>query len=196
MTAGRNSVSKKKDWQTPKKYVDAVKEVFGGTIHLDPCSSEHSIVGAAVEYMLPMRDGLSEFWNYPTIYVNPPYGNDTVRRTRIIDWLRKCEEANRVFEAEVIALIPVATNTAHWKEYIFGKAAAICFLYDTRLKFLVDGKDEGKGAPMSCAAIYWGNNYQRFFDVFIKYGAVVNIQNLHGLKIGYVNGNGKSEKYY
>jgi len=194
MTAGRKSVSKKKDWQTPQKYVDAVKEVFGGIIHLDPCSSEHSIVGAKVEYMLPDRDGLSEFWNYPTIYVNPPYGNDTERGTRIIDWLRKCEEANRVFESEIIALIPVATNTAHWKEYVYGKATAICFLYDTRLKFLVDGKDEGKGAPMSCAVIYWGKNFKRFFDVFIKYGAVMNIDNLRGIKIGYVNGNGKTPK--
>jgi len=192
MTAGRQSVSKKKDWQTPKKYVDAVKEVFGGTIHLDPCSSKYSIVGAKVEYMLPKRDGLSEFWNYPAIYVNPPYGNDKERKTRIIDWLRKCEEANRVFSSEVIALIPVATNTAHWKEYIYGKASAICFLYDTRLKFLVDGKDEGKGAPMSCAMIYWGKNFQRFFDVFIKYGAVMNVQNLQGVKIGRANHSGKS----
>ena len=122
MTAGRQSVSKKKDWQTPKKYVNAVKEVFGGIIHLDPCSSQYSIVNAEVEYMLPEHDGLSQVWNFQTIYVNPPYGNDTERGTRIIDWLRKCEEANRVFNSEVIALIPVATNTAHWKKYIYGKA--------------------------------------------------------------------------
>lgn len=184
MTAGRQSVSKKKDWQTPKKYVNAVKEVFGGIIHLDPCSSQYSIVNAEVEYMLPEHDGLSQVWNFQTIYVNPPYGNDTERGTRIIDWLRKCEEANRVFNSEVIALIPVATNTAHWKKYIYGKATAICFLYDTRLKFLVDGKDEGKGAPMSCAVIYWGNNFQRFFDVFIQYGAVVDIRNLQEIKVG------------
>ena len=153
MTAGRRSVSKKKDWQTPKKYVDAVKEVFGGNISLDPCSSKYSIVNADVEYTLPNKDGLSEFWNFPTIYVNPPYGNDTKRGTRIIDWFYKCEEANRIFQSEVIALIPVATNTAHWKKYVYTRASAICFLYDTRLKFLVEGKNDGKGAPMSCAAI-------------------------------------------
>lgn len=184
MTAGRQSVSKKKDWQTPKKYVDAVKDVFGGIISLDPCSSQYSIVNAEVEYMLPEHDGLSQIWNFQTIYVNPPYGNDTERGTRIIDWLRKCDQANSVFGSEVIALIPVATNTAHWKKYIYGKATAICFLYDTRLKFLVDGKDEGKGAPMSCAIIYWGNNFQRFFDVFIQHGAVVDIRNLQGIKVG------------
>lgn len=184
MTAGRQSVSKKKDWQTPIKYVNAVKEVFGGVVHLDPCSSQYSIVNAEVEYMLPKHDGLSQVWNFQTIFVNPPYGNDPERGTKIIDWLRKCDEANKVFDSEVIALIPVATNTAHWKKYIYGKAAGICFLYDTRLKFLVEGKDEGKGAPMSCAMIYWGSNFQHFFNVFIQYGAVIDIRPLQGIKIG------------
>lgn len=191
MTAGRQVISKKKDWGTPQKYVDAVKEVFGGVIHLDPCSSPHSIVGAVVEYMLPAHDGLSESWNFPTIYVNPPYGNDVEHGTKIVDWFRKCEEANRLYQSEVIALVPVATNTAHWKEYVYGKATGVCFLYDTRLRFLIDGKDEGKGAPMSCAMIYWGRNFQRFFDVFIKYGAVVNLENLRGVRIGYANSNGR-----
>jgi hypothetical protein len=52
--------------------------------------------------------------------------------------------------------VPVASNTAHGKKYVYGKATGICFLYDTRLRFLIDGKDEGKGDPMSCAMIYWG----------------------------------------
>jgi hypothetical protein len=32
--------------------------------------------------------------------------------------------------------------------------------------------------------IYWGNNYQNFYDVFINYGAVVDIRSLVGEKIG------------
>lgn len=191
MTAGRQVISKNKDWGTPPKYVNAVKEVFGGQIHLDPCSSHFSIVRARVEYMLPDKDGLLESWNFPTIYVNPPYGNDVKRGTKIIDWLRRCEEAHRLYKSEVIALVPVATNTGHWKKYVYGKATGVCFLYDTRLKFLVDGKDEGKGAPMSCAMIYWGKNFEHFFNVFIKYGAVMNLETLHGLKIGYAHNNGK-----
>ena len=53
--------------------------------------------------------------------------------------------------------MPVATNTGHWKKHVFTNATGICFLYDTRLKFLVNGEDGGKGAPMSCAMIYWGH---------------------------------------
>ena len=184
MTAGRRVNSVNKDWGTPKKYVDAVKRVFGGHIDLDPCSSEYSIVGARVEYMLPEHDGLKESWNYPTIYVNPPYGIDRERGTSIKDWLARCVHAYETYGSEVIALIPVATNTGHWKKYIWGKATAICFLYDTRLKFLIEGKEGGKGAPMACAMVYWGRHYERFYEVFIEHGAVVDLRPLQGEIIG------------
>jgi len=178
MTAGRNINSKSKDWCTPKKYIEAVKEAFNGKIKLDPCSNKYSIVNADVEYLLPEKDGLKESWDFKTIYVNPPYGIDKERKTSIKNWLEKCAQAHEKHGSEVIALIPVATNTGHWKRSIYGKARAICFLFDTRLKFLENGKDSGKGAPMSCAMIYWGNNYRRFYDIFIKHGAVIDIANL------------------
>ncbi len=180
-------VGQSRDWGTPRKYVDAVTEVFGGTVHLDPCSNEFSIVRARVEYALPDRDGLKESWDFRTIYVNPPYGSDPERGRTISDWLRRCAEANRLYGAEVLALVPVATNTGHWKKFVFGRAASICFLYDTRLRFLVNGKDEGKGAPMSCAMVYWGDNVRRFSDVFIAFGAVVDIRNLRGVRMGHAH---------
>jgi len=184
MTAGRKINTKSQDWGTPPKYVKAVKEVFGGVIHLDPCSSKYSIVNAEVEYMLPENDGLKDSWDFPTIYVNPPYGLNKTNNTTIKHWLARCVMAHREYGSEVIALVPVATNTAHWKKYVFGNATAICFLYDTRLKFLENGKNGGKGAPMACAMIYWGHKYDKFYDVFIEHGAVVDIRNLIGEKIG------------
>lgn len=184
MTAGRKIVGQSQDWGTPHKYVAAVREFFDGIIHLDPCSNCYSIVNALVEYSLPHHDGLRESWNFPTIYVNPPYGIDRERGTSIKNWLRKCAEAHRLYRSEVIALVPVATNTGHWKKYVYGKAAAICFLYDTRLRFLINGEDAGKGAPMSCALIYWGHRHERFFQTFTRFGAVVNIENLKGVVIG------------
>lgn len=189
MTAGRHVLGQSQDWGTPKKYVDAIRTFFDGTIHLDPCSSRYSIVNAEVEYSLPEHDGLRERWDFPTIYVNPPYGIDRKYGTSIKDWLCKCEEANRLYGSEVLALIPVATNTGHWKKYIYGKAAAICFLYDTRLRFLVKGRDGGKGAPMSCAMVYWGRRFNAFFEAFIPFGAVVNIENLKGVPIGTATNN-------
>lgn len=184
MSAGRTVNSKSQTWGTPKKYVKAVKEVFGGKIDLDPCSNEYSIVSAETEYRLPKKDGLKEDWNYPTIYVNPPYGADRERGTTIKSWLAKCAFTRNKYNSEILALVPVATNTSHWKQSVFGQADAVCFLYDTRLKFLENGKDVGKGAPMACCMIYWGNHYQKFYKIFIEYGAVVDISNLHGKSIG------------
>jgi len=73
------------------------------------------------------------------------------------------------------------------------KRRPFCFLYDTRLRFLVDGKDGGKGAPMSCALIYWGQRYDRFFEIFIRFGAVVNIENLKNVVIGQSSNNHQYE---
>ena len=173
MTAGRKNVSSRTDWGTPRKYVDAVCSVFGSSPSLDPCSNEWSIVEADVEYSLPGMNGLEASWDYPTIYVNPPYGSNKLNKTTIKDWLRRCHDAHRNHKSEVLALIPVAANTKHWKEYVWGTATAVCFLYDTRLRFLIEGKDEGKGSPMACAMIYWGENLGRFAEVFSKFGAVV-----------------------
>ncbi len=188
MTAGRAINTKSQSWGTPLKYVNAVKNFFDGVISLDPCSNEYSIVHAQTEFILPMDDGLEKDWNYPTIYVNPPYGIDKKRRTNIKDWLVKCVITHRDYASEILALIPVATNTSHWKKCIFGQAAAICFLYDTRLKFLENGQDCGKGAPMACAMIYWGEQYEKFLNLFSQYGAVVDIRNLRQLNDPHRNG--------
>ncbi len=184
MSAGRNVNTLSQSWGTPSKYVKAVKDVFGGFIDLDPCSNEYSVVKAKVEYALPKHDGLKESWNYPTIFVNPPYGIDKKSGTTIKSWLARCAHAYDEYNSQVLALVPIAANTTHWKKYVFTKAKAICFLYDTRLRFLENGKDTGKGAPMACAMIYWGDNYDRFYKVFIEHGAVVDISNLIGEQIG------------
>ncbi|MDI9358083.1 MAG: DNA N-6-adenine-methyltransferase [Phycisphaerales bacterium] len=182
MSAGRNINTLSQSWETPLKYVNAVKDLFGGYIDLDPCSNEYSIVRAKTEYRLP-TDGLKEIWNFPTIYVNHPYGIDKNRGTSIKNWLAMCVYAHEAFNSEILALVLIAVNTSHWKRYVFTKAKSICFLYDTRLRFLENGKDIGKGAPMACAMIYWGNNQQKFYKVFIQYGAVVDISNLIGANI-------------
>lgn len=184
MSAGRTVNSQSQSWETPVKYVKAIKHFFGGSVALDPCSNEYSKVGAETEFMLPQNDGLREDWDYSTIYMNPPYGADRRRGTTIRDWLAKCVFTNQKYNSEILALVPVATNTSHWKRSVFGQAVAICFLYDTRLKFLENGSNVGKGAPMACAMIYWGRDYNKFFNVFIEHGAIVNIENLRGKEIG------------
>ena len=175
MSAGRKNNSQNKSWGTPIKYVKVITEFFDGKIELDPCSNEYSIVNAQVEYLLPHKDGLKEIWNAKKIFVNPPYGRDSERGTSIKNWLAKCKDTFYNNHSEILALIPVATNTSHWKENIYNHANSICFLSDSRLKFLENGKEGGKGAPMACAIIYWGSDYEKFKRFFDSYGFVVKI---------------------
>jgi len=185
MSAGRTVNSLSQDWCTPPKYIEAVREMFDGVIELDPCSNTSSIVHAKVEYILPKDDGLLKEWNAGKIYINPPYGADRQRGTTIKHWFKKCSETHSKHDSEILALVPVATNTSHWKHFVFGKASSICFLYDTRLKFLVEGTTDNKGAPMSCCIIYWGHEIDKFRRIFMKFGAVVDISNLMNHKMGY-----------
>ena len=32
--------------------------------------------------------------------------------------------------------------------------------------------------------VYWGKHYKTFFKVFTRFGAVVNLEHLHGLPVG------------
>ena len=185
MTAGRTNKNQlSRNWCTPPKYVEVITRFFDGCIELDPCSNEWSCVNAVTSYSLPKQDGLREKWNFKKIFVNPPYGADRERGTTIKDWLRKCYQAHKLYKSEVIALIPVATNTSHWKEYIFGKAASICFLYDTRLRFMIEGELDNKGAPMACAMVYWGSNVEKFIELFSPFGATLNLTASIGKQYG------------
>lgn len=174
MTAGRKNSSNYQDWNTPPKYADAIEKFFGGDVELDPCSNKWSMIKTKTKFELPEKDGLTESWNYKTIFVNPPYGRNTYNKTTIKNWMHKIYDAHKSFGSEVLCLIPVSTNTKHWKEYIFGKKAkAICFLFDTRLKFFIHGKESPKGSPMSCAMVYYGHRTDNFHNVFSSFGAIV-----------------------
>ena len=174
MSAGRKSISEKKDWNTPPKYISTINEFFG-EIDLDPCSNEHSMVDAYMEYVFPLTDGLIEKWNYKTIFVNPPYGRNKENKTSIYNWIEKGYNAN-LGGSELLFLIPVATNTKHFKNIIFKFACGICFLNDTRLKFWSDGKEDKKGAPMSCCFVYFGKDYHKFENIFSKHGKCFRIK--------------------
>ena len=164
MSAGRRVNTKSKDWCTPPKYVEPITNFFGGSIELDPCSNSQSIVNAKIELT---EGGLEYVWQGArTIFVNPPYGRDN--KTTIYDWLKKCHKSYSL-NTEIIALIPVATNTKHWKDFVF-KSSVICFLGDTRLKFLINGDTNNKGASMSCCLVYWGQRTQEFIKKFSEFG--------------------------
>lgn len=174
MSVGRSINSQTSEWCTPKKYVDLITKFFG-TIELDPCYNMDSLVLANNKFIYPNNDGLHECWNYNSIYINPPYGKG-LNNTTIKDWFKKAYEAYIKYDSEVIMLVPVATNTRHWKDYVYNKACSICFLSDTRVKFRINGNENNKGSPMSCCFIYYGNRYIEFRDVMSVVGNTIQLK--------------------
>lgn len=173
MSAGRTINSQTSEWCTPSKYVKLIEDFFD-TIELDPCSNENSIVNSTIKFIYPKQDGLILDWNFKTIYVNPPYGKG-LNGTSIKDWFKKSYYANLYYQSEIIMLVPVATNTKHWKDYVFNKATAICFLSDTRVKFRINGNENNKGSPMSCCLIYYGNRIDRFKEITSNVGNTIEL---------------------
>ena len=169
MSAGRKSNADKKDWNTPPKYIEPIKKFFGGKIGLDPCSNEFSLVGAEENFIYPQKDGLKESWAANTIFVNPPYGRS--EGTSLYSWFQKAVQEYSA-DKEIIFLVPVATNTKHFKDIVFKKLAAICFLEDTRLRFWNQGVEDKKGAPMACCLCYLGGRADAFDLEFNRYGKV------------------------
>lgn len=172
MSAGRKNNADKKDWNTPPKYITPIRQFFGGVIDLDPCSNRFSLVNASEEFLFPEKDGLAEPWLGNKIFINPPYGRNNGKS--LSDWFKK-----GLFEyksgMEMIFLVPVATNTRHFKEIIFKRFSSICFLSDTRLRFYNEGKEDKMGAPMACCLCYLGERKSDFNKIFSEYGKVFHI---------------------
>lgn len=167
-------------WNTPACVLERVRQV--GAIELDPCSNEHSIVGANIDYRLERGDdGLALGW-YSLTYCNPPYSD-------LEAWAAKMarEAASGV---EIIACIPARTDTAAFQRHILPTCSAICF-WRGRIKFGIGPMDNtrqvslwemgqtsrgslsGDPAPFPSCLPYWGTRVKRFAAAFGDAGRIV-----------------------
>lgn len=174
--------------QTPDSIVAAIRRQWGGPPGLDPCADATRLI-AAINWTRE-DDGLektktwrSTVWCFPPGGVSRDVSEGGVGGSRSVTglWTRRCFEAHRVNGAEVLAMIPAIPNTIHWRRDVWGDpqgtaAQSICFFYAARVKFLVDGKQNGRGAPIPFCTVYWGRNGRAFADAWRPLGAVVEIR--------------------
>ncbi len=153
--------TKKTDsWYTPPSIVQLVIQVLG-EISLDPCADDGRHIEAAEHYTFD-DDGLKQPW-YGKVYMNPPYSHPGL-------WMKKLQlefETGNVDEA--IALVPAATDT-NWLSPVL-KTQPVCF-WKGRIKFLGQDYQFKSSARQSHVLVYWGNNWQKFREVFEDYGVV------------------------
>ncbi|NLB00624.1 MAG: adenine methyltransferase [Methanomicrobiales archaeon] len=154
--------SKTPEWYTPPEIIEAVRDLFGGMIDLDPCSNaegDRPHVPAAEHYTRE-DDGLAHAW-YGRVYMNPPYGRG------IKPWIEKVREeyeAGRISEA--VVLVKSATDTA-WFRILSGRFPR-CEVAG-RLKF--SGCDSP--APFPSVLFYLGDEVQQFAEAFGGFGVIV-----------------------
>ena len=147
-------------WYTPPNISELIIQVLG-QITLDPCADEGKHIRAA-QYYTASDDGLIQEWN-GRVFMNPPYSQPGA-------WIKKLQaefESGRVTEA--IALVPAATDTK-WLSPIL-KSQPVCF-WTGRIKFLDTNYKPRLSARQSHCLVYWGENWERFKEVFDSYGVV------------------------
>jgi DNA (cytosine-5)-methyltransferase 1 len=167
------------EWNTPQVVIDALLRGWG-SIALDPCSNEASIVPASLRLMLPtperaaqpatrgvrLEDGLAFDWDAVgprLVYVNPPFG--LKGDAGALPWLVKAAAAQ---VAEVVLLLPARTDTAAFHEHVFGRCDALCF-WQGRLRFS-GARDP---APFPSVFLYWGSSPEKFNAAFAPHGKVI-----------------------
>lgn len=140
-----------------------------GEIDLDPCSNPQKSVPARRHYTFE-DDGLKQEWA-GSVFINPPYSCPGT-------WVAKLEAeyyAGRVRQA--IALLPAATDTK-WQSPILERSEQVICFWKGRIKFLDKDFNPKLPARQSHILIYYGNNQERFREVFEPYGVMVGGNNL------------------
>ena len=150
--------SKDDEWYTPKQYIEAARKVLG-TIDLDPASNDFANETVkATTYYTEETDGLAQEW-FGNIWMNPPYS--TALLSQFADKLVASDFT------QAIVLVNNATETT-WFEKMISRASAIVF-HKGRIKFVK--RDGEHGTPLQGQAfIYYGDNAERFLEVFEEYG--------------------------
>lgn len=155
-----HSVKKSDCWYTPAHIVEKVVQVLL-EIDLDPCADDGKHIPAQLHYTAP-DDGLSREW-HGRVFINPPYSCPG-------KWMKKLQaevDSGRVSSA--LALVPAATDT-NWLSPVL-KTQPVCF-WKGRIKFLDTNYQPKLSARQSHVLVYWGENWQKFREVFSEYGVV------------------------
>jgi ParB family chromosome partitioning protein len=163
--------SESDEWYSPHPFVEAARKVLG-PIDLDPasCETANSVVQASRIYTKE-DDGLSQPWTARTLWCNPPYGRLGSDRQKGITelWVDKLIREYECGNVEQAILLVNAYVYKVWFAPLW--RYPICFPTG-RLAFWNDRGKTGR-SPHPSALVYFGQNVQRFVDVFDPFGSVV-----------------------
>lgn len=166
--AGQTS-SLTEDWYTHPSVIDAVRELFGGTIDLDPFSCrEANRTVRATRIFTAESDGLVHSW-HGRLLLNPPWGgsgNTSVKRRAVQKLIKSYREGSVI---EAVAVLNANATTTKWFAPLF--TFPICFPAHRIPHY---GPGDAGGSPNSgTVLIYLGPHAQRFARIFSRFGNIV-----------------------
>ena len=150
--------SKKDEWETPQYIYDKLHQEFDFT--LDPCASKEN--AKCKKFYTIEDDGLKQDWSGERVFMNPPYGRYTGRKSVLEFWVKKAYEESLKYTI-VVCLIPARTDTLYWHDYIFPYAAQIRFI-KRRVRFIGDGKLDN--APFASAVVLFNRGFSESVEPF------------------------------
>jgi hypothetical protein len=134
------------------------------TIDLDPASCEFANrTVKAKEYFSLENDGLSQEW-HGNVWLNPPYGRGLL--SKFAKKIAESYEEGKIEQA--IVLVNNGTET-QWFRKLIDKSSAFVFPIG-RIFFVNQYGEEKKDTLQGQCFIYFGNNPEKFLEVFKKYG--------------------------
>lgn len=177
---------KTQEWYTPNDpWINMVKQVFGGTINLDPASNKFAQewIDSVLWYGPEQEedgypefvDGLIPTWNYSnnafnTVFCNPPYNGKAAH------WVKKAEqeyiESLKEYVGTKMEIIMLVNNCAgyKWFEDMMDKWTT-CLVRD-RIKFVDETGKQGGQAKKASVFAYLGSNSDKFVEVFGNAGRI------------------------
>lgn len=126
--------SESNEWYTPEQYLEAVREMFGGVIDVDPasCDVANERVKATRWIGLP-RDGLKEPWGGGRGWLNPPYGTNDERRSNQGVWLTEAIQRVDASDVDTVAFLCNAHIGRKWLRQIWDYPVV---MFDERIRFV------------------------------------------------------------
>lgn len=153
------------EWYTPSHIIDLAKEVFGGSIDLDPASSLTANEQVGAEFYFNADDnGLEKDW-FGDVWLNPPYAQPLMSQFAEKVVYEKYRLGPNPYTSCII-LVNNATETK-WFQLLAKESSAICFP-QSRIRFW--HPDRVSSPLQGQAIIYIGKEGEKFGKVFSSIG--------------------------
>jgi hypothetical protein len=152
------------DFHTPEKYIDLVREVFGGGIDLDPApcpDANHTV--QAKRFFTVSDNAFLRPWHAKTLFGNFPFAAGLHEK-----FVGKLIEEYRLGHVKKAIMLTSDDLSTGWFHAAFNASDSVCVLRN-RIAFMRDGKKQKNPIWGNCF-FFFGRRVERFERVFSRIG--------------------------